>query len=204
MLKKRLAAFAVIILTAGVIGYQALAQEEPKAIPQSKPEEQAAEVEKVPQKDTGIKPIVHKEDEFVLLDSLQKKKAQYEKEMEIQEEGIVPARIKIPSMDIDTGVTPVGLLDNGEMEVPEETDITGWFDRGVKPGAKGNAVIAGHVDSKEGPAIFFYLKDIEIGEIFTIFDENGKEKRLRSRRKKAIKMKKLLSKKYLGRVRKET
>ncbi|MGD6966165.1 sortase domain-containing protein [Rossellomorea vietnamensis] len=187
MLKKRLAAFSVVIMTAGVIGYQALAEEEPKVIPQSKPEQQTAEVEEVPVKREGIKPIVHKEEEFVLLDSLQKKKTQYENELEIQEEGIVPARIKIPSMDIDTGVIPVGLLDNGEMEVPEETDITGWYDRGAKPGARGNAVIAGHVDSQEGPAIFFYLKDIEIGETITIFDENGKEKTFKVKAKESYK-----------------
>ncbi|TYR74685.1 sortase [Rossellomorea vietnamensis] len=187
MLKKRLAALTVVVMTAGVIGYQALAEEEPKTIPQSKPEQQTAEIEKSPVKREGIKPIVHKEEEFVLLDSLQKKKAQYENELKIQEEGIVPARIKIPGMDIDTGVIPVGLLDNGEMQVPEETDITGWYDRGVKPGARGNAVIAGHVDSKEGPAIFFYLKDIEIGETITIFDENGKEKTFKVKAKESYK-----------------
>lgn len=190
MLKKRLAALAVTTMAAGVIGYQAFAQDEPKPIPQSKPEQNTAEVEKVEEvsvKNEGIKPIVHKEEEFVLLDPLQKKKAELENKLEIQEEGITPTRIKIPSMDIDTGVIPVGILDNGEMEVPEETDVTGWFDRGVKPGARGNAVIAGHVDSKEGPAIFFYLKDIEIGETITVFDENGKEKTFKVKAKESYK-----------------
>ena len=40
------------------------------------------------------------------------------------------------------------------MGVPKGFDTVGWFGEGTKPGAPGNAVMAGHVDSKTGPAVF--------------------------------------------------
>ncbi|WP_456272269.1 sortase domain-containing protein [Bacillus sp. AK031] len=173
-MKKRLLVLVIFLLAAGIAGYQVLAQDEPKTtMPQQKElqtEEQETEVEEV--EEVKAEPGG---EEFVLLGSLKKKKAEQEKKIEIQEEGIIPARIKIPSLDIDTEVIPVGLLENGEMEVPKGTEVAGWYNRGIKAGAKGNAVVAGHVDSKEGPAIFFYLKNMEIGEKVTVTDTEGIE-----------------------------
>ncbi|RIW26839.1 class F sortase [Bacillus salacetis] len=189
-MKKRLTVSMIGLAAAGIIGYQAFAREDTGAIPQSPPKmEKAAQMEetKASEIQEAVKPGAHQEEEFVLLDSLQKKKAELESELEIQEEGIIPARIKIPSMDIDTEVISVGLLENGEMAVPEETEITGWYDRGVKAGAEGNAVIAGHVDSQEGPAIFFYLKNMEIGEEVTVSDESGKELTFKVKAKESYK-----------------
>jgi sortase A len=190
VMKKRLTVSIIGLAAAGVIGYQAFAQEGMEPIPQSPPDmEQTPQTEEAnaPEPREGVKPRAHQEEEFVLLDSLQKKKAELENELEIQEEGIIPTRIKIPSMDIDTKVISVGLLENGEMAVPEETEITGWYDRGVKAGAEGNAVIAGHVDSQEGPAIFFYLKNMEIGEEVTVFDEDGQKRTFRVKAKESYK-----------------
>lgn len=89
-------------------------------------------------------------------------------------ESIQPSRIKIPAINVDTKIENVGLLDNGQMGVPESFETVGWYDRGPMPGERGNAVIAGHVDSKKGPAVFFYLKKLKAGDEVIVSDEKGK------------------------------
>lgn len=69
--------------------------------------------------------------------------------------GIMPARLRIPSLKIDAIVEPVHVLENGAMGVPENFDRVGILVPWTKPGDKGNAVISGHVDHKTGPAVFF-------------------------------------------------
>ncbi|RSK25939.1 class F sortase [Bacillus sp. HMF5848] len=86
--------------------------------------------------------------------------------------GIVPERIVIPSIQVDASVSSVGLLEDGAVDVPEETDITGWFEPGAKPGAYGNAVIVGHVDSYKGPAVFFHLKKLKPGDEILLYGEH--------------------------------
>ncbi|WP_421383731.1 sortase domain-bontaining protein [Bacillus salacetis] len=175
-MKKRMMIIALIILlAAGAVGFQVLARDETSKTPKEESVEKEKAAVKEATSDEG-RQAAQQEEEFVLLDSLKKKKDELERKLEIQEEGITPVRIKIPSMNIDTEVIPVGLLDNGEMEVPKGTEVTGWYSKGFQPGAKGNAVIAGHVDSKEGPAVFFYLKNLAIGEKIIVTDTNGVEK----------------------------
>ncbi|MFN4213885.1 sortase domain-bontaining protein [Exiguobacterium sp.] len=84
-----------------------------------------------------------------------------------------PVRIQIPSIAVDTAIEQVGVLDNGQMGVPADEDQVGWFEPGVKPGSKGNAVVAGHVDSKTGPAVFYELDQLKAGDDVAIIDENG-------------------------------
>lgn len=88
-------------------------------------------------------------------------------------ESVEPARIQIPALNVDTKIENVGLLDNGQMGVPESFETVGWYDRGPMPGERGNAVIAGHVDSKKGPAVFFYLKKLKAGDEVIISDDKG-------------------------------
>ncbi|WP_100374243.1 class F sortase [Bacillus sp. FJAT-45037] len=98
--------------------------------------------------------------EFTVLDF-----DQFEQEKaEVEIQGIQPSRIQIPSIEVDARTEEVGVLDNGEMGVPEEIDQVGWFEPGTKPGNVGNAVMAGHVDSRTGPAIFFRLDELEEGD----------------------------------------
>ncbi len=89
-------------------------------------------------------------------------------------EGIVPTTIEIPSLNINTNIEQVGRLENGQMGVPKGLDTVGWFSDGVKPGSPGNAVMAGHVDSKSGPAVFYKLEDLEDGDEVIVKDQDGK------------------------------
>lgn len=82
----------------------------------------------------------------------------------VKSEGVTPSSIAIPALDINASIEEVGLTEDREMDVPEDGDIVGWFHQGAKPGAQGNAVLAGHVDDLSGPAIFYDLHKLEAGD----------------------------------------
>ena len=113
-------------------------------------------------------------DEFLLLDD-QKKKIEKAKESQNVQEGMEPIQVEIPAIDVKAPVENVGILENGQMGVPEDINKVGWFEPGFKPGTKGNAVLAGHVDSKTGPAIFFYLEKLSKGDEIVLTDKEGEK-----------------------------
>ncbi|MGG1686679.1 sortase domain-containing protein [Pseudalkalibacillus sp. NRS-1564] len=113
-------------------------------------------------------------DEFLLLDD-QKKKIEEAKESQNVQEGMEPVQVEIPAIDVKAPVENVGILENGQMGVPEDINKVGWFEPGFKPGTKGNAVLAGHVDSKTGPAIFFYLEKLSKGDEIILTDKEGEK-----------------------------
>jgi sortase (surface protein transpeptidase) len=61
------------------------------------------------------------------------------------------------------------------MGVPKNVDEVGWFEPGYKAGAKGHAVLAGHVDSLTGPAIFYNLQKVKPGDKVTLTDSEGRK-----------------------------
>jgi len=71
----------------------------------------------------------------------------------------VPTRIRIPSIRVDAPVIRVGLDSTEHLETPPETNrnLVGWYSDGTTPGAAGNAVMDGHVDTRRGPAVFYNL-----------------------------------------------
>jgi hypothetical protein len=87
-----------------------------------------------------------------------------------------PVRIRIDALEVDVPVVPVGLEDDGGMEVPEDAHEIGWYRPGVRPGEKGSAVLAGHVDSKEGPGAFWGLRDLGLDDVVTITHADGTER----------------------------
>lgn len=83
-----------------------------------------------------------------------------------------PVRLVIPAIDVDAKLVPVGLLENGDMEVPS-FGLAGWYDPGPVPGANGPAVVVAHVDTKKGPDVFFRLKELRPGDEIVICGEDG-------------------------------
>ncbi|MDE0582573.1 class F sortase [Planococcus sp. A6] len=61
-------------------------------------------------------------------------------------------------------VTHLGVTDSGEMAVPDNGEELSWFSPGYQPGQRGRAVIAGHVDDLDGPAVFWDLTELEPGD----------------------------------------
>lgn len=87
--------------------------------------------------------------------------------------GIIPAQLSIPAIHVDAQVEHVGQLPDGQMDVPKDDRNVGWYQPGAKPGERGNAVLAGHVDNKTGPSVFFRLGDLKAGDLVTVTDEHG-------------------------------
>lgn len=79
-----------------------------------------------------------------------------------------PVRIEIPRIGVSAPVIPLGLDPAGALEVPTHFADTGWWTDGPEPGEKGPAVIAGHVDSTRGTAVFYRLRELQPGDTITV------------------------------------
>jgi LPXTG-site transpeptidase (sortase) family protein len=90
--------------------------------------------------------------------------------------GIIPNTLEIPSIGVKANIEHVGLLENGQMDVPQGMESVAWYEPGTKPGAPGNSVINGHVDSKTGPAVFFDLKKLKKGDKVYVTDHKGEKR----------------------------
>ncbi|WP_062212440.1 class F sortase [Demequina oxidasica] len=86
-----------------------------------------------------------------------------------------PAELTVSSVGISTDLETLGLLDDGSLATPVDTDLAGWYNGGPKPGAVGPAVIAGHVSYGGGPSVFFHLSEIVAGDKITVTQEDGSE-----------------------------
>lgn len=84
-----------------------------------------------------------------------------------------PLSIRIPAIAVETTVEWVGLDAEGNMDVPSGYDTTAWFQHGARPGMIGNAVIAGHLDSRAGPAVFFELDKLQPGDEIEVTTSDG-------------------------------
>jgi len=85
-----------------------------------------------------------------------------------------PTRLVISKINLDTTfVTPLGLLPDQTVSVPNSYTQVGWYSGGVTPGEIGPSVILGHVDSKEGPAVFYSLGQLKEGDDIEITREDG-------------------------------
>lgn len=83
-------------------------------------------------------------------------------------------RLKIPGIDVDAVVIPVGLTSDGAMDVPKGPAEVAWFNLGPRPGENGSAVIAGHYGWKNNlPAVFDNLHKLQVGDKLSVEDEKG-------------------------------
>jgi Sortase domain len=74
-----------------------------------------------------------------------------------------PVRLRIPALHVNSTLDRLPRLADGTVAVPGTPDVAGWYEDGPRPGQPGPAVILGHVDSRKGPGIFFYLDQLKPG-----------------------------------------
>jgi hypothetical protein len=84
-----------------------------------------------------------------------------------------PVRVRLAAIGLDAPLIPLGLDAHRALEVPSRFDVAGWWSGGYRPGEPGPAVIAGHVDSKTGPAIFFRLRSLRRGDAVVVERHDG-------------------------------
>jgi hypothetical protein len=75
-----------------------------------------------------------------------------------------PTRLKVDAIDLDTPLETLRLGADGALTPPRDFAKAGWYAGGTRPGDVGPAVIAGHVDSRRGPAVFYDLRKLTRGD----------------------------------------
>ena len=92
-----------------------------------------------------------------------------------------PVDIKPRSRDVTDGIQKaasramlraVGLTDDGELEVPDETEV-GWWEDGSAPGLPGATVLAAHVSWNRTAGPFNRLAHAELGATFEVETGDG-------------------------------
>ncbi|MEQ3552908.1 class F sortase [Pseudonocardia nematodicida] len=84
---------------------------------------------------------------------------------------VVPTSLRIPAIGVDEPeLLRLGVAEDRTAEVPEDFSRVGWFDRDGNPGA---TVLMGHVDSRDGPAVFFDLRDLAPGDVIEVGRSDG-------------------------------
>jgi sortase (surface protein transpeptidase) len=84
-----------------------------------------------------------------------------------------PVRIRIPAIGVSAAVVRLGLNRDGTLQVPTDFGVAGWFSGGPAPGETGPAVIAGHIDSRRGPAVFYRLRALQPGDRVAVERADG-------------------------------
>ena len=84
-----------------------------------------------------------------------------------------PQLIRIPAIGVEADVIELGLNPDRSLEVPGDFEETGWYTGRSVPGEPGPAIIAGHVDSYTGPAVFNRLQKLDDGDLVLIDRSDG-------------------------------
>jgi len=84
-----------------------------------------------------------------------------------------PIELDIPAIGLAVSLSTLGLNADGTVQVPTDIQQPGWYRLGPSPGQLGSAVILGHVDSYQGPAVFFKLRLLVAGDLLNVVLANG-------------------------------
>ncbi len=81
-----------------------------------------------------------------------------------------PTKISIRAIGVSAPVHAVGREADGSIATPalNRGNEAGWYRDGPTPGQFGPAIIVGHLDTKEKPAVFARLKELRPGAIVEI------------------------------------
>jgi Sortase domain len=83
----------------------------------------------------------------------------------------VPVSVSIPAIGVNSGLLRLGLNADGSIQVPSlvtSANKAAWYKYSATPGQIGASVIEGHVDSLQGPAVFFRLGALRPGDTIDV------------------------------------
>ncbi|MER7558932.1 class F sortase [Nocardioides sp. NPDC126508] len=92
------------------------------------------------------------------------------------EDQVAPVRLEIPAIGLDRRLLRLGLDEHRKLQVPTmaQADRPGWYRYSPTPGDIGPSVIAGHVDSTRGPAVFYRLRELGKGDTIRVQRADGR------------------------------
>jgi hypothetical protein len=82
--------------------------------------------------------------------------------------------VRLPAVDVRSPLVDLDVGPDGALQVPADPAVAGWFVRGAAPGEPGPTVIAGHVDSRSGPGVFFRLDELVAGDRVEVARSDGR------------------------------
>jgi sortase (surface protein transpeptidase) len=87
----------------------------------------------------------------------------------------LPVRLSIPTIGVNAPFVPLTLGSDGRLQPPPEDDsnLAGYYADGPMPGQRGSAIVAGHVDTRTGPAVFLLLSLLKPGATADITRADG-------------------------------
>ena len=88
---------------------------------------------------------------------------------------VPPTGIVIDSLGLEGYVRPVGLEEDGAMEVPPVTEV-GWYEYGATPGTPGATVLVAHVWWGDRPGPFHKLGAVEPGATIDVDIADGESR----------------------------
>ncbi|MEU4392086.1 class F sortase [Kribbella sp. NPDC023855] len=86
-----------------------------------------------------------------------------------------PSRLQIESVNLDLAIQAVGVGADGQMELPPNPAVVGWYKFGPTPSdPQGSAVLGGHLDSKEfGSGPLVRLRKLRPGDDVRVRSSDG-------------------------------
>ncbi len=86
-----------------------------------------------------------------------------------------PKQIRIPSIGVDAPMHAVGAEADGTIATPslKQTNEAGWYKDGPSPGQYGPAIVVGHVDTRDRPAVFHRVRELRPGAQIEILRRDG-------------------------------
>ena len=87
-----------------------------------------------------------------------------------------PVSVEIPAIGVDSKLLHLGKNANGTIAVPSLTapvSRAAWYKYSPTPGQVGASVIEGHVDTYQGPAVFFRLGALRPGDRIVVHLADG-------------------------------
>jgi sortase (surface protein transpeptidase) len=96
-------------------------------------------------------------------------------EIVIPEPVAPPRELRIDSVGVTMPIAATGVQGDGQMELPDDPQVIGWYKFGAAPGdRRGSAVLGGHVDSVSGGVgPLARLAAVGIGDRITVIDADG-------------------------------
>ncbi|MBV9203940.1 MAG: class F sortase [Actinobacteria bacterium] len=88
----------------------------------------------------------------------------------------LPVSVTIPAIGVHSRLLRLGRNSDGTIQVPSLTTSSGlaaWYRYSATPGQIGASVIEGHVDSYQGPAVFFRLGALRPGDSIDVTLADG-------------------------------
>jgi hypothetical protein len=122
---------------------------------------------------------------------------------------VSPNAIEIPKLGAKAPIIDVNTVPGGELDVPVNPKVVGWWDAGAKPGArKGTAILAGHINYAGVDGVLAKIGSLNPGDTVYIDGLNkGKNTRLkfsitgvRTYNKKVLPYKEIFDQKSVGRL----